>query len=154
MLWYFQLKVCFQQIGDQSLLQPRHGIKLGINRMFLKGDLLIRLEPLIDEIPVIGGIVPCQISSRFSRLLAILRAAPAIQWDSAVVICRDTSLLRSYAFSISLKWNFTTRGWQLARASPRFMLQRAVWATSEPECNALLWQGWIPTFCGACCSLR
>ena len=27
--------------------------------MFLKGDLLIRLEPLIDELPVIGGIAPC-----------------------------------------------------------------------------------------------
>lgn len=99
MLWYFQLKVCFQQIGDQSLLEPRHGIKLGINRMFLKGDLLIRLEPLIDEIPVIGGIVPCQMSSRFSRLLlAILRAAPAIQWDSAVVIPPCSVLVKVVCF--------------------------------------------------------
>ena len=31
--------------------------------MFLKGDLLVRLEPLIDEVPVIGGIVSRQVRS-------------------------------------------------------------------------------------------
>ena len=32
---------------------------LGINRICLKGELLVRLEPLLDEIPVVGGIVAC-----------------------------------------------------------------------------------------------
>ena len=80
--------VCFQHIGDQSL-QPRHGIKLGINRMFLKGDLLIRLEPLIDEIPVIGGIVPCQIDCcrQSSELHLLCTGTVLAQYLPVEVVC-------------------------------------------------------------------
>eukprot|EP00434_Breviolum_minutum_P012824 symbB.v1.2.011304.t1/scaffold755.1/size165019/2 len=53
------MKVGFHLDTEANIEMQVHGIKLGINRMFLKGDLLIRLEPLIDELPVIGGIVAC-----------------------------------------------------------------------------------------------
>lgn len=54
-----EMKVGFHLDTEANIEMQVHGIKLGINRMFLKGDLLIRLEPLIDELPVIGGIVAC-----------------------------------------------------------------------------------------------
>eukprot|EP00435_Cladocopium_sp_Y103_P008713 s2755_g2.t1 len=54
-----EMKVGFNLDTEANIEMQVHGVKLGINRMFLKGDLLIRLEPLIDEIPVIGGIVVC-----------------------------------------------------------------------------------------------
>ena len=34
----------------------RHGANLGIDRIRVQGQLLVRLGPLLEEVPVLGGI--------------------------------------------------------------------------------------------------
>lgn len=79
-----EMKVGFNLDTEANIEMQVHGIKLGINRMFLKGDLLIRLEPLIDEIPVIGGIVVCFLNQ------------PEVEFQYSGLAARvDSNILRS-----------------------------------------------------------
>ncbi|CAJ1406791.1 unnamed protein product, partial [Effrenium voratum] len=54
-----ELQVGFFLDTEANIELKVRGATLGVNRIRLKGDLLIRLEPLIEELPVVGGVVVC-----------------------------------------------------------------------------------------------
>lgn len=87
--------------------------------MFLKGDLLIRLEPLIDELPVIGGIAPQLVQSESNN--TSLQGVWVIYYG--VLSCTMSGWAKTIgqsrlpAFSTSRSQNFTTLDWQRAGAT-------------------------------------
>ena len=55
-----------QHLFCQFLMSSRrHGANLGIDRIRVQGQLLVRLGPLLEEVPVLGGIDFWSASSRF-----------------------------------------------------------------------------------------
>eukprot|EP00439_Symbiodinium_sp_Y106_P012308 s2505_g1.t2 len=54
-----EMQVGFQLDTNAHMELSVHGANLGIDRIRVQGQLLVRLGPLLEEVPVLGGIVAC-----------------------------------------------------------------------------------------------
>ncbi|CAJ1379600.1 unnamed protein product [Effrenium voratum] len=52
-----EVRVAFELESDVDIVASVLGIKAGLSYLSMKGSLVVRLEPLVNEIPVVGGLV-------------------------------------------------------------------------------------------------
>ncbi|CAK8994035.1 unnamed protein product [Durusdinium trenchii] len=97
-----EVKAGFHLDTEAKIEMKVRGLTLGVNRIVLKGDLLLRLVPVIEEIPVVGGIVasflnPPEVQFEYSGLAqhmdsSILRRLLQAAVGSALVFPRAVTI--------------------------------------------------------------
>lgn len=76
-----ELSLGIQLDSDADIQLTALHVSFGVQKIRIKGELVIRLEPLLDEVPVVGGVVVCfldppQVHMDFVKLARVVDNSP------------------------------------------------------------------------------